>query len=73
MQGPSANVSTYSYATTNNQLVDISPTGKICAGTWNRNSGGGIPDYTICNFPIRFPRRMVCHTRPHTFPHRPIQ
>lgn len=41
----------YSYGTTNNQLVDISPTGDICAGTWNRNSGGGIPDYTICNPP----------------------
>src|ERR1700749_4915836 len=27
----------YSYGTTNNQLVDISPNGNICAGTWNRN------------------------------------
>ena len=41
----------YSWGTSNNQLVDISPSGEICAGTWNRNSGGGIPDYTICNFP----------------------
>ena len=51
----SANVSTYNYATSNNQLVDISPTGRICAGTWNRNSGGGIPDFTICNFPNPLP------------------
>ena len=50
-----ANVSTFNYATTNNKLVDISPTGRICAGTWNRNSGGGIPDYTICNFPNPLP------------------
>jgi sugar lactone lactonase YvrE len=46
---------TISYGTTNNQLVDISPTGNICAGTWNRNSGGGIADYTICNFPNPLP------------------
>jgi len=40
-----------SYGTSNNQLVDISPGGNICAGTWNRNSGGGIADYTYCNYP----------------------
>jgi sugar lactone lactonase YvrE len=50
-KGTSASVSTYTYGTTNNQLVDVSPTGSICAGTWNRNSGGGIGDYTICNLP----------------------
>ncbi len=44
-----------SYGTSNNQLVDISPNGNICAGTWNRNSGGGIPDYTYCNFPNPLP------------------
>jgi hypothetical protein len=50
-KGTTASVSTYSYGTTNNQLVDISPTGNICAGLWNRNSGGGIADYTICTAP----------------------
>jgi hypothetical protein len=35
--------------------VDISPTGNICAGTWNRRSGGGIPDFTICNKPDPLP------------------
>jgi trimeric autotransporter adhesin len=51
--GAGANVASnhYTYGTSNNQLVDISPTGNICAGTWNRNTGGGIPDYTICNYP----------------------
>jgi len=44
-----------SYGTSNNQLVDISPQGGICAGTWNRNSGGGIADYTFCNFPNPLP------------------
>jgi trimeric autotransporter adhesin len=45
----------YSYGTTNNQLVDISPGGTLCAGTWNRNSGGGIADFTICNPPSPIP------------------
>jgi hypothetical protein len=44
-----------SWGTTNNQLVDISPAGGICAGTWNRNSGGGIPDYTYCSYPNPLP------------------
>jgi len=54
-KGTSASVSSWSYGTTNNQIVDISPTGNLCAGTWNRNSGGGIPNYTICNFPSPLP------------------
>ena len=45
----------YSYGTTNNQLVDISPAGSICAGTWNRNTGGGIADYTYCYYPNPLP------------------
>ncbi len=44
-----------SYGTTNNQLVDISPSGNICAGTWNRNTGGGIADYTYCYYPNPLP------------------
>jgi trimeric autotransporter adhesin len=50
-----ASVGSYSYGTSNNKLVDISPTGNLCAGTWNRNSGGGIADYTICNYPNPLP------------------
>jgi hypothetical protein len=50
-----ANVSSYNYGTTNNQLVDISPSGTICAGTWNRNTGGGIANYTICSPPNPLP------------------
>ncbi len=44
-----------SWGTSNNQLVDISPAGGLCAGTWNRNSGGGIPDYSFCNYPSPLP------------------
>jgi len=54
-KGTSASVGTFNYATTNNQLVDIAPSGNMCAGTWNRNSGGGIPDFTICNPPNPLP------------------
>jgi hypothetical protein len=56
-KGSAASVgsSQYTYGTTNNQLVDISPTGNICAGTWNRNTGGGIADYTYCNYPNPLP------------------
>jgi sugar lactone lactonase YvrE len=53
--GASVNARSYVYGTTNNQLVDISPTGNICAGTWNRNTGGGIADFTICNNPNPLP------------------
>ena len=46
-----ATVSKYSYGSTNYQLVDVSTSGNLCAGTWNRNTGGGIADYTICTPP----------------------
>lgn len=40
------------YGTSNLNLADINPaTGSICAGTWNRLSPGGIPDFTICTPP----------------------
>ena len=30
-------------------IADVQPTsGRLCGGTWNRNSGGGIPDFTYC-------------------------
>ena len=54
-KGTTASAGTYTYGTTNNQLVDISPGGSICAGTWNRNSGGGIPNYTVCAAPNPLP------------------
>jgi hypothetical protein len=49
--GDAVNVANFTWGTTNNQVADISPAGNICAGTWNRNSGGGIPNYTICTPP----------------------
>ena len=54
-KGTSTSAGTITWGTTNRQLVDISPAGNICAGAWNRNSGGGIPDYTICTPPNPLP------------------
>ena len=54
-KGTAASVASYTYGTSNNQIVDISPTGNLCAGTWNRRSGGGIPDYTTCIIPNPLP------------------
>jgi hypothetical protein len=48
-KGSTVFVQAYTYGTTNMQIADVQPfTGRLCAGTWNRNSGGGIPDYTYC-------------------------
>jgi hypothetical protein len=54
-KGNSAAVNKFTYGSTNSQLVDISPSGNICAGTWNRNLGGGIADYSICSYPKPLP------------------
>jgi hypothetical protein len=54
-QGNPASSSSLTWGTTNRQLVDISPAGNICAGTWNRNTGGGIADFTICSPPNPLP------------------
>jgi len=54
-KGGTAGVTSPTYGSTNLQLVDLSPSGSMCAGTWNRNTGGGIPDFTICNFPSPLP------------------
>ena len=54
-KGQNASVASFQYGTSNNQLIDISPSGNLCAGTWNRNSPGGIPNFTICYFPNPMP------------------
>jgi hypothetical protein len=50
----SVSVAKYTYATTpatgsSQAVADVNPTtGQLCAGEWNRNSAGGVPDYTFC-------------------------
>ena len=47
----SESVSHWIYGSNNLLLADISPAGQVCAGTWNRNSPGGVPDFSICTPP----------------------
>jgi sugar lactone lactonase YvrE len=48
-KGATVSVRSYVYATTNMSFADVNPTsGQACGGTWNRNTGGGVPDYTTC-------------------------
>lgn len=52
-KGQPSGLSTFNYGITkpfpgNLYLADVSPSGKICAGTWNRNSGNGVPDFSTC-------------------------
>ena len=44
-------VPSYVYSSTNPSLLDVAPNGNMCAGSWNRNTGGGIANYTICSAP----------------------
>ena len=55
-KGTTESVTKYTYATflpngtPDITIADVEPTnGRICAGTWNRNTGGGIADFTTCN------------------------
>ena len=55
--GGSVSVSSYTYATSDPTIADINPrTGSVCGGTWNRNTGGGIADYTVCTPPTNTTR-----------------
>lgn len=50
-KGNSVSVPSYTYGSsdTSKTIVDVQPTtGRVCAGTWNRNSGAGVADYTYC-------------------------
>jgi hypothetical protein len=50
-RGNAASAAGVVYASSNLNLVDINPatgSGGLCAGTWNRNSGAGIANYTVC-------------------------
>jgi len=55
-KGTTETVSKYTYATFDPDgtpdltIADVNPTtGALCGGTWNRNTGGGIADFTTCN------------------------
>ncbi|AXC14171.1 Fibronectin type III domain protein [Acidisarcina polymorpha] len=58
--GGSETVGSYTYGTTNLNLADVSPTGALCGGTWNRTSPGGIADFTICTPPTAQAMKSAC-------------
>lgn len=55
-KGNSVSISNFTYGTVDVNgkpdltIADVNPAnGRLCAGNWNRNTGGGIPDFTVCN------------------------
>lgn len=49
-KGSTVSAGNFTYGTSDMTVVDVVPnSGRLCAGLWNRNTGGGIPDYTVCN------------------------
>ena len=46
--GTAVGIGQFTYGSTDMTLADVQPnTGRICAGTWNRNTPG-VPDFTTC-------------------------
>ncbi len=63
-KGNTVSVGSYTYSSTSSfnsnsstpVFADINPTtGQVCGGTWNRNVGGGVADYTTCTPPAKLP------------------
>jgi len=79
-KGNAVSVRSFTYASTSSFgantnggpiLADINPaTGQVCGGTWNRNTGGGIADFTTCTPPSSAPPapKPVVLTVPATTP-----
>lgn len=58
-KGNAVTISNYTYSTTDMTIADVNPsTGQVCGGTWNRQTGSGIPDYTICTPPATTPSKF---------------
>jgi hypothetical protein len=70
-KGNAVSVKSYVYASTSSFNVntpggpifaDINPAnGQVCGGTWNRNTGGGVLDYTICTAPTSTPNAYLAY------------
>ena len=60
--GSSVSTAAFTYGTSNMQFADINPTtGQVCAGTWNRNTGGGVADFSVCTAPATPPSSNVAY------------
>ena len=79
-KGNTVSVKSFTYASTSSfgantnggpVFADINPaSGQVCGGTWNRNTGGGIADYTTCTAPSTPPAALkpIVLTVPATLP-----
>jgi hypothetical protein len=57
-----ASTSSFSANTNGVIFADINPSsGQVCGGTWNRNTGGGIADYTTCIPPTTKPSTFLAY------------
>ncbi len=58
-----ASTSSFSQNATGGAIIaDINPAnGQVCGGTWNRNTGGGIADYTTCTAPTATPTQYLAY------------
>jgi hypothetical protein len=68
-KGNAVSVTSFTFASTssfsaNNGVIfaDINPaSGQVCGGTWNRNIGGGIADFTTCIPPAATPSNSLAY------------
>jgi hypothetical protein len=70
-KGNAVSVRSYTYSSTSSFqantnggpiFADINPSnGQVCGGTWNRNTGGGIADYTTCTAPNPVPSQYLAY------------
>ncbi len=70
-KGNSVSVKSYVYASTSSFgenlsggaiFADINPSnGQVCGGTWNRNSSGGVANYTTCTAPVTTPTSYLAY------------
>ena len=47
-RGVNSGLRAFTYGSTDMTIADVTPTGQICGGTWNRNSGNGVSNFTTC-------------------------
>jgi trimeric autotransporter adhesin len=46
--GAAVSVGTVTYGTSDLNNADVSPSGQVCAGRWNRLTSSGVADFTTC-------------------------
>lgn len=47
-KGVRSGLTTFVYGSSDLTIADVSPSGQLCGGTWNRSTGNGVPNFTTC-------------------------